>query len=455
MTTTTTSTDAQPGSSAVPSERPGKAWPRPGDTLAAARTAVEEAVAALATGGMIVIADDSDREDEGDLVVAASLVSSEQMAFLIRYGSGIVCAPMDESRADQLGLPLMVAVNTETHGTAFTVTVDALGVGSGISATDRVCTVHALADPATRPDELRRPGHVFPLRSRAGGVLKRAGHTEAATDLLAAAGLPAVGVITELVADDGATLCGEQTRAFAAAHHLPFLRVADLVRVRRATAQLVRCTARAHLPLDTRDGGASGLAVSGFEVRSCTSLLDGVEHLALTLGDLADAGRSERGVLVRVHSECLTGDVFGSRRCDCGDQLSNAIAMVAAEGAGVVVYLRGHEGRGIGLGHKLQAYALQDRGHDTVDANTALGLPVDSRDYGIGAAILADLGVRRIRLITNNPRKYGGLDGYDLELLERVSTPVAVTEHNIRYLQTKRDRMGHDLRLPDTAAGAG
>jgi 3,4-dihydroxy 2-butanone 4-phosphate synthase / GTP cyclohydrolase II len=285
---------------------------------------------------------------------------------------------------------------------------------------------------------------VFPLRARPGGVLRRTGHTEAATDLVRLAGMAGVGVITELVGDDGVPLSGEQTRAFADAQGLPFLRIADLVRARRSSSHLVTCTARARLPL----------VGAGFTVHSYTSVLDGVEHLALTLGDLAAADARPDGVLVRVHSECLTGDVFGSQRCDCGDQLRQAIDMVAAEGAGVIVYLRGHEGRGIGLGRKLRAYALQERGHDTVDANTALGLPVDSRDYGIGAAILSGLGVHRLRLITNNPHKYGGLSGYDLDLIGRVSTPAAVTAHNIAYLRTKRDRMGHDLDLPAQLAQA-
>jgi 3,4-dihydroxy 2-butanone 4-phosphate synthase/GTP cyclohydrolase II len=404
------------------------------------RTAVE----ALARGGMVVVADDSDRENEGDLVVAARAMTTDQMAFFLRHGSGIVCVAMPDARADALDLPLMVVNNTESHGTAFTVSVDHASVGTGISAADRLATVRALAEPGTRPDELRRPGHVFPLRARAGGVLKRTGHTEAATDLLTMAGLDGVGVITELVGDDGAPLSGPQIAAFADRHGLPFLRIDELVRVRRSSARLVALTATAQLPLASAD----------FQVRCYTSMLDGVEHLALTLGDLALADVGSDGVLVRVHSECLTGDVFGSQRCDCGDQLDRAIEMVAAEGAGVVVYLRGHEGRGIGLGHKLRAYALQEAGQDTVDANTSLGLPVDSRDYGIGAAILADLGVHRVRLITNNPHKYGGLSGYDLDLVGRVRTPAAVTAHNITYLRTKRDRMGHDLDLPTQIAWA-
>ena len=404
------------------------------------RTAVE----ALARGGMVVVADDSDRENEGDLIVAANLMTLDQMAFYLRHGSGIVCVTMPGARADMLDLQPMVVNNTESHGTAFTVSVDHAAVGTGISAVDRLATVRALADPGLQPESLRRPGHVFPLRARDGGVLKRTGHTEASTDLLTMAGMDGIGAITELVGDDGVPLCGAQIEDFAREHELPFLRMADLVRARRSRARLVARTATAQLPLASAD----------FQVRCYTSMLDGVEHLALTVGDLATADASPDGVLVRVHSECLTGDVFGSQRCDCGDQLNRAIDMVAAEGTGVIVYLRGHEGRGIGLGHKLRAYALQERGQDTVEANTSLGLPVDSRDYGIGAAILADLGVHRVRLITNNPHKYGGLCGYDLDLVGRVRTPTAVTAHNITYLRTKRDRMGHDLDLPAQVAKA-
>ena len=414
---------------------------RSGAPRQAAEAGVRAAVRALATGRMVMVADDREREDEGDLVAAAALMSAEQMAFFLRHGSGIVCVPMSDERANELELPLMVDQNTESHGTAFTISVDHHSVGTGISAADRAATVRALASPGTRAADLRRPGHVFPLRARPGGVLRRTG---AATDLVTMAGMAGVGVITELVGDDGVPLSGEQTRAFADAQGLPFLRIADLVRARRSSSHLVTCTARARLPL----------AGAEFTVLSYTSSLDGVEHLALTLGDLAAADARPDGVLVRIHSECLTGDVFGSQRCDCGDQLRQAIDMVAAEGAGVIVYLRGHEGRGIGLGHKLRAYALQERGHDTVDANTALGLPVDSRDYGIGAAILSGLGVHRLRLITHNPHKYGGLSGYDLALIGRVSTPAAVTAHNIAYLRTKRDRMGHDLNLPARLAQA-
>ena len=390
----------------------------------------------------MVVADEHDRENEADLVMAAAAMTADDMAFFLRHGSGIVCTPMNDARATELELPLMVEHNTESHGTAFTVSVDHLSVGTGISPADRAATVRAVAARGTRPDDLRRPGHVFPLRSRPGGVLKRAGHTEAATDLLALAGAGEVGVITELTDDGGVPLTGTRSREFAATHGLPFLRVEDLVRTRRRTGELVARTGSAPVPTD----------VARFRAQAYRSLVDGAEHLAFVLGDLVAADRAADGVLVRVHSECLTGDVLGSNRCDCGHQLNQALQMIADEGAGVLVYLRGHEGRGIGLGHKLRAYALQERGHDTVDANAALGLPVDSREYGVGAAILADLGVHRMRLITNNPHKLSGLAGHDLTVVARVPTRTKVTDDNIRYLRAKRDRMGHELDLPHTGS---
>lgn len=399
-------------------------------------SSVEAAVAAVSAGQMVVVTDDSWREDEGDLVMAASTMSQQDMRFFLRHGSGIVCVPMTDERADTLGLPLMVQNNTDRFGTAFTVTVDHRTASTGISAADRLGTVAALADPATRGIELRRPGHVFPLRARRGGVLKRPGHTEAAVDIVRLAGLGDVAVITELVDDDGIPMSGTQIREFAARNDLPVLEIAELVRHRRTTRTLVRRTGEVTLPL----------SAGNFLAVAYTGLLDSVEHLALVYGDVDRA--SPDGVLVGVHSECLTGDLFGSKRCDCGAQLSQALEMIAAEGSGVLVYLRGQEGRGIGLGHKLRAYALQDNGRDTVDANVELGLPVDDRDYGIGAAMLSDLGVRRLRLITNNPEKYSGLDGFDLEVVGRVSAPPFVTTHNLAYLSSKRDRMGHLLNLP-------
>ena len=399
--------------------------------------AVQHAVAALADGRMVVVVDDADREDEGDLIVAAELVTDEQMAFMVRHGTGIVCVPMSADRAEELRLPPMVADNTDAHGTAFTVSVDHAGTGTGVSAADRTATVRALARPGTVPGELRRPGHVFPLRARDGGVLVRAGHTEAAVDLTRMAGLSGVGVITEITADDGTMPSGASVRAFAREHDLPFLAIADLVRYRRATERLVEQVATSSMPT----------AFGTFRAVAYRSTLDGGEHLALVMGDVAEAGRLERGALVRVHSECLTGDILGSLRCDCGGQLEQALRAVAAEGCGAVVYLRGHEGRGIGLGHKIRAYALQDQGLDTVDANTAQGLPADSRSYGVGSQILGDLGIRRLRLMTNNPAKFGGLEGYGLTIVGRVALPVVETPHNVRYLRTKRDRMGHDLEV--------
>jgi 3,4-dihydroxy 2-butanone 4-phosphate synthase/GTP cyclohydrolase II len=405
---------------------------------------VQRAVAALAEGRMVVVVDDADRENEGDLVVAAELVTDEQMAFIVRHTTGIVCAPMSEERCAALQLPQMVTDNTDAHGTAFTVSVDHVGTGTGVSAASRARTVAALADPATAPGELRRPGHVFPLRAREGGVLIRAGHTEAAVDLTRMAGLSGVGVIGEITAEDGSMRSGDDLLEFAARHDLPVLAIADLVRYRRATERLVEPVATAAMPTE----------FGAFRAVAYRSTLDGVEHLALVMGDVVAAGRSDRGVLVRVHSECLTGDILGSLRCDCGGQLELALREIADEGCGAVVYLRGHEGRGIGLGHKIRAYALQERGLDTVDANTAQGLPVDSRSYGVGAQILSDLGVRRIRVITNNPAKYGGIDGHGLELVGRVPLPALENPHNVRYLRTKRERMGHLLEGPPQGGAA-
>ena len=396
---------------------------------------VQSAVATLAAGGMVVVVDDEDREDEGDLVVAAELVTTEQMAFVVRHTTGIVCAPMPATRAEALRLPQMVTHNSDVHGTAFTVTVDHVDTGTGVSAADRATTVRALADGAAAPGHFRRPGHVFPLVARNGGVLVRAGHTEAAVDLTTMAGLSGVGVIGEIVDEDGSMRRGVSLTAFAAQYGLPVLAIADLVRHRRATERLVELIGSSRMPTEFGD----------FRALAYRNTLDGTEHLALVMGDLAAASHTAEGALVRVHSECLTGDILGSLRCDCGGQLEQALCAIAAEGVGAVVYLRGHEGRGIGLGHKIRAYALQELGLDTVDANTAQGLPVDSRSYGVGAQILGDLGASRIRLITNNPGKYSGLDGYGLTITGRVALPAVETPHNVRYLRTKRDRMGHAL----------
>jgi 3,4-dihydroxy 2-butanone 4-phosphate synthase/GTP cyclohydrolase II len=406
-----------------------------------ALSTIEEALNQLRNGGMVVVIDDEDRENEGDLIMAAEDVTSEAMAFYLEYTSGVFCVPLESSRADELELPLMVVANTEAQRTAFTVTVDFRhGTTTGISAHDRAATVRALIDPATRASDLNRPGHIFPLRYRPGGVLKRAGHTEATVDLCRLAGKYPSGVLCEIVTADKAGMARlPELEVFAAKHNLPIVSIADLIRYRRHHEKLVKRVAEASLP--TEHGQ--------FQVYVFESVLDGEQHLAMVYGDLT----TTRDVLVRVHSECLTGDVMGSMRCDCGPQLHTALAKIAAEGAGVVVYLRGHEGRGIGLGHKIRAYALQENGSDTVDANIELGLPVDSREYGIGAQILVDLGVSSMRLMTNNPSKYGGLEGFGLNIVERVAIESLPTEFNIDYLRTKRERMGHLLGGLDDLGG--
>jgi len=392
---------------------------------------IEDALAAIAAGQMVVVVDDEDRENEGDLIIAAEHATPEAMAFLVRHTSGLICAAITNQRADELDLPLMVERNTEAQRTAFTVTVDVrTGTTTGISAHDRALTARALVDPATRPGDLARPGHLHVLRAREGGVLKRAGHTEAAVDLARMAGLVPAGVLCEVVTDDGLEMARrDDLEQFALKHGLVLITIADLIRHRRQTERLVRRIADARLP--TEYGEFRCVAYQG--------VIDNETHIAFVMGE--PAGQSN--VLVRVHSECLTGDVFSSMRCDCGDQLKAALRRIAEDGTGVVVYLRGHEGRGIGIAHKLQAYELQDGGLDTVDANVELGLPVDSREYGIGAQILVDLGITTMRLMTNNPAKRGGLEGYGLQIVGRVPLNTVPNEENIRYLRTKRDRMGH------------
>jgi 3,4-dihydroxy 2-butanone 4-phosphate synthase/GTP cyclohydrolase II len=393
---------------------------------------VVDAIAAIAAGRAVVVVDDEDRENEGDLVFAASRATPELVGFMIRYSSGVVCVPMEGHELDRLKLPPMTRVNEDRKGTAYSVSVDARsGVSTGISAADRAHTIRVLVDSATDPHELTRPGHVFPLRAAEGGVLRRTGHTEAAVDMARLAGLRPAGVVCEIVHDDGSMMRAPALRAFADEHGLLMISIADLVHYRRHTERSVVRAAETVLPT----------AYGDFRAVGYRSTLDGVEHVAFVRGDLGDGA----DVLVRVHSECLTGDVFGSLRCDCGPQLHAALAAVSREGRGVVLYMRGHEGRGIGLVHKLQAYQLQDDGADTVDANLSLGLPADARDYGTGAQILAELGVRSMRLLTNNPAKRAGLEGYGLEIVGRVRLPVRATTQNLFYLQTKRDRMGHDL----------
>jgi 3,4-dihydroxy 2-butanone 4-phosphate synthase / GTP cyclohydrolase II len=395
---------------------------------------VEDAVAAVARGEIVIVVDDADRENEGDLIIAAEKVTPESMAFMIRHTSGVICMPVEGRRLDELRIPLMVADNTEAQRTAFTVSVDARhGTSTGISAADRCTTVHALLDPGTTPDDLARPGHIFPLRYRDGGVLKRAGHTEASVDLARMAGLQPAGVLAEVVNDDGSMARGPDLERFAATHDLVMVSIADLVRYRRHREKLVRRVSEARIPTQYGD----------FTAYVFESLLDGTEHIAFVRGEVS--GREN--VLVRVHSECLTGDVFGSMRCDCGLQLDAAMEHIAADGAGVVIYLRGHEGRGIGLGHKIRAYTLQDQGRDTVEANVELGFPIDSREYGIGSQMLVDLGVSTMRIMTNNPAKYGGLEGYGLKIVERVPLHVLPNAENIHYLRTKQEKLGHWLEI--------
>jgi 3,4-dihydroxy 2-butanone 4-phosphate synthase/GTP cyclohydrolase II len=394
---------------------------------------IEEAVAAFAAGKIVVVVDDASRENEGDLVMAAEAATAENIAFFLNHTSGVICMPMLGERLDELDLPPMVLDNTESNRTAFTVSVDGRhGVTTGISAADRAATIAALIDPTTRPGDLARPGHVFPLRFREGGVLNRAGHTEATVDLARLAGMYPAGVLCEVVSEDKQSMARlPELERLAAKHGMPLISIADLIRFRRQREKLVKRVTDARMPTEFGE----------FTCYVYESLLDGEQHVAMVKG----AVQGEDNVLVRVHSECLTGDALGSMRCDCGVQLQMALQAIAVEGMGVVVYLRGHEGRGIGLAHKLRAYTLQDEGRDTVDANLDLGLPVDTRKYGTGAQILVDLGITTMRLLTNNPAKFGGLDGYGLEIVERVPLETVPNPENIRYLRTKQQRMGHLL----------
>ncbi|MEU1283271.1 bifunctional 3,4-dihydroxy-2-butanone-4-phosphate synthase/GTP cyclohydrolase II [Kitasatospora sp. NPDC005856] len=399
---------------------------------------VERAIADIALGRAVVVVDDEDRENEGDIVFAASAATPELMAFTIRYSSGVICAPMTGEELDRLKLPPMTQVNEDRKGTAYTVSVDAReGVDTGISAADRARTVRLLSSPGTEPGDLTRPGHVFPLRAVEGGVLVRPGHTEAAVDLARLAGLPPAGAIAEVVNDDGTMARLPELVAFARRHGLAIISIEELIAYRRRTELHVDRAAVTALP--TVHGEFTAVGYRG--------TIDGVEHLALVVGGLDAEGRlpDDEDVLVRVHSECLTGDVFGSLRCDCGPQLEASLRRVAEAGRGVVLYLRGHEGRGIGLAHKLRAYELQEQGRDTVDANLDLGLPADARDYSIAAQMLVDLGVRSLTLLTNNPQKLTALTEHGLKVKGREAVEIAPGEHNLRYLRTKRDRMGHDL----------
>ncbi|GAA2578889.1 bifunctional 3,4-dihydroxy-2-butanone-4-phosphate synthase/GTP cyclohydrolase II [Actinomadura fulvescens] len=393
---------------------------------------IEAAIADIAAGKPVVVVDDEDRENEGDIIFAAAKSTPELLAFTIRYTSGVICVPMEGADLDRLQIPLMTAQNNERMRTAYTISVDARdGVSTGISAADRAKTIRTLCDSATEPYELVRPGHIFPLRYHPGGVLRRRGHTEASVDLARLAGLHPSGVLAEVVNDDGTMARLPELQVFAKEHGLKLVSIEQLVEYRRRTESMVQRVVETRLP--NRFGMWRAVGFS--------SAIDGGEHVAMVYGDLGDG----EDVLIRAHSECLTGDVLHSERCDCGTQLDAAMERISAEGRGVVLYLRGHEGRGIGLLAKLRAYALQDNGSDTVDANLELGLPADAREYSNAAQMLLDLGVRSIRVLTNNPAKMRGLAGFGLEVRGREPMPVVVTAHNRRYLTVKRDRLGHEI----------
>jgi 3,4-dihydroxy 2-butanone 4-phosphate synthase/GTP cyclohydrolase II len=393
---------------------------------------IEEAVAAIKKGDMIVVVDDEDRENEGDLIMAAAKVTPEAVNFMATHGRGLICVPLTAEQLKKLDLEQMVANNTDPHGTAFTVSVDASTSTTGISAFERAATIEALVNPDGKPDDLRRPGHVFPLQAREGGVLVRTGHTEAAVDLARLAGLPPAGVLCEIMKDDGTMARVPDLMAFVARYNLVFITVKDLILYRRRVEKLIEVTEKIDLPT----------AFGDFQAIAYRSMIDAQEHLALIKGTLT----GPEPLLVRVHSECLTGDVFQSRRCDCRDQLASALARIEQEGRGVLLYMR-QEGRGIGLFNKIRAYKLQEEGRDTVEANLELGFAPDLRDYGIGAQILADLGITKVRLMTNNPRKIVALEGYGIEVVERVSLEVAAKPENEKYLCTKKSKLGHYLSV--------
>jgi 3,4-dihydroxy 2-butanone 4-phosphate synthase / GTP cyclohydrolase II len=402
---------------------------------------IDDALEDIRAGKIVIVVDDADRENEGDFIMAAEKATPERLNFMVTHGRGIVCLPTTAQRLDELRIPLMVSKNNESHGTAFAVSIDVQGrTTTGTSAFDRAATVRAIADPELRPEDIRMPGHVFPLMAQEGGVLKRAGHTEATVDLARMAGLYPAGVLCEVLHPDGSMARMPELTSVAEEHGLKIISIADLIEYRRRREHLVSRTAEAQIPTEHGE----------FTAYTYESLLDGMVHVALVLGEVGDGER----ILVRVHSECLTGDVFGSMRCDCGDQLQSAIAQVGREGRGVLLYIRGHEGRAIGLTHKLRAYRLQEQGRDTVEANVELGFVADPREYGIGAQILVDLGVRSMRLLTNNPAKRAGLEGYGLSILERVPLETRPTAENIGYLRTKREKMGHlleNLAEPEAA----
>jgi 3,4-dihydroxy 2-butanone 4-phosphate synthase / GTP cyclohydrolase II len=398
-------------------------------------TTVDDAITRIRRGEMLIVVDDEDRENEGDLTMAAARVTPEAINFMICHGRGLVCVPADAKRLDELHLEPMVAQNTSSHETAFTVSVDHRSVTTGISAHERAVTVQKILDPTQGPSDFIRPGHVFPLRAKEGGVLRRAGHTEAAVDLARMAGLPPVAVICEILNEDGTTARLSQLETFAEEHGLTIVSIAQIIEHRRRSEKLVKRTAEASLPTPW----------GNFRAIEYESLMDGRSHVAFVHGDL----NGKANVLVRVHSECFTGDIFGSLRCDCGSQLRMALQKIGEEGEGVVVYIRGHEGRGIGLRHKLKAYELQEKGLDTVEANEALGFAADLRDYGIGAQILVDLGVTTMKFMSNNPQKVAGIEGYGLKIVSWEPLQTVPTEQNLEYLRTKRDKLGHLLDLDD------